>query len=32
VLAHGGTIEAERPPAGGTSIRITLPVHPGASL
>lgn len=32
VLAHGGTIEAARPPAGGTSIRITLPVHPGPSV
>ena len=30
VLAHGGTIEAERRAEGGTSIRITLPNEPAA--
>jgi two-component system sensor histidine kinase BaeS len=28
VEAHGGTIRAERPAAGGTAIRFELPVHP----
>lgn len=28
VEAHGGTVEVEAPPAGGTVFRVTLPIHP----